>query len=133
MFNRHNGSFDHRSLVLGSPNSIQVRRTSPSLTPDLARAVASPIVRGWFLPLIESKINLKISWFIAACPPGSVMPDEAHTATAQRCDFSRPSARLSIAGSWKNPFRLVIEKNSDRLCLLVSAPPSADVSRLPRH
>jgi len=65
------------SLVVGSPNRIHVFLTSSSPAENLALAVASPRV---IEALLKSKrIN---SLFMAACPEGSVNPDEVQTATA---------------------------------------------------
>src|SRR5215216_959024 len=72
------------SLVVGSPNNIQVRRTSLFLEAAFARAVASPRVNG----LPESNSRLNNSRSIGAWSPGPVIPEEAQTAIAPPCcDF----------------------------------------------
>src|SRR6185503_7213368 len=86
------------SLIVGSPNSSHVRRTSGSPTPDLALPVASPSVDD---PFALSRINLKICRFKTACSVGAVIPDDAHTATAPPSLFMSDSARLSSDASWK--------------------------------
>src|SRR6185369_2849759 len=85
------------NLVVGSPISIHVRRTSISLTAVFALIVASP-------SRIEAPANncLNNSKSAAACASGRVNPDDDHMATAPPLGaFNSACARLSIRSSMK--------------------------------
>jgi hypothetical protein len=64
----------------GSPSRIQVRRTSRFEVSDLVLRIASPRVSGCVdVPPKIKRYNVR---FISAWCCGSVIPDEAYTATA---------------------------------------------------
>ena len=79
------------SLIAGSPNNIQERRTSISPTACLARAVASPTVIG--SPLNSSRY---ISAFNCSCPPGSHCAADAKPLPLRRLPLAtiRPGYRV---------------------------------------
>src|SRR5882724_2638111 len=90
----------HLSFIDGSPNRIHVRRMSMSLTADFAFTVASPRVNDPAVAVFKTSLN--ICWLSTDCSVGTVIPDEAQTATAPpRPFFIRDSARLSNDASWK--------------------------------
>src|SRR5579862_3698886 len=109
-------------LISGSPKRFHVRRTSGSVMLSLAVSVACPIgMDGLDFHSVMS------DWFIVACGPASVKPEEAQTATAPPFGASISVVeRLLAYTSWKNPLRQSIRTYTGRWLPLASA--AADVS-----
>src|ERR1044071_6915872 len=113
------------SFKVGSPNKMNVRRTSRSLVARLAARMASPIVVG-----VAPKTRRLNSRPIATCGGVVMRPDEAQTPIAPPLGLRRSaSPRLLVKRSWKYPLKQFMATTKGRRGALLRDAAVVDVKR----